>query len=143
MDFLPHFHREIAAFEAAALRADGAPLVPSCPGWTVPDLVVHLGFVHHYVSHIIRNRLAAPPDTTDLAFLELPADTQGWPRPENAPNHSPMPASLLDWFAAGAARLASLFAEVDPAERVWTWSREQSVGFWLRMQTIEAALHRW
>jgi uncharacterized protein (TIGR03083 family) len=26
---------------------------------------------------------------------------------------------------------------------VWTWSRERTVGFWLRMQTIEAAVHRW
>jgi hypothetical protein len=26
---------------------------------------------------------------------------------------------------------------------VWTWSVEQSVGFWQRMQAIEAAVHRW
>ncbi|GAB2581799.1 hypothetical protein GCM10027168_13150 [Streptomyces capparidis] len=31
----------------------------------------------------------------------------------------------------------------DPAEPVWTWSRERTVGFRLRMQTIEAAVHRW
>src|SRR3712207_1775237 len=26
---------------------------------------------------------------------------------------------------------------------VWTWSPERTTGFWLRMQTIEAAVHRW
>ena len=50
---------------------------------------------------------------------------------------------LVDWFAAGAAALESLFRTRAPDEPVWTWSREQTTGFWLRMQTIEAAVHRW
>lgn len=44
MDYSAHFHREIAAFEQAARGpADGAnaPLIPSCPGWTMSDLVLH------------------------------------------------------------------------------------------------------
>jgi uncharacterized protein (TIGR03083 family) len=146
MDFVPHFHREIVAFEAAVRRpadADGAPLVPSCPGWSVSDLVAHLGFVHRYVTRIIRERLPEPPDTSDLTFLGLPTNLQGWPMPENAPNRGPVPVGLIDWFADGAFALESLFRNCDPGETVWTWSREQSTGFWLRMQTIEAAVHRW
>jgi hypothetical protein len=50
MDHLPHFHREVRAFEAAARRAaaggGAAPGVPSCPEWSVSDLVLHLGYVH-------------------------------------------------------------------------------------------------
>ena len=49
----------------------------------------------------------------------------------------------MDWFAAGASTLESLFTSNDPDEAVWTWSHEQTVGFWLRMQAIEAAVHRW
>lgn len=146
MDFVPHFHREIVAFEAAARRAadaDEAPLVLSCPGWSVSDLVAHLGGVHRGVTHIIRERLLEPLDTADLTFLELPADREGWPMPEHAPNRRPVPAGLIDWFADGAFALESLFSDCGPGEMVWTWSREQSTGFWLRMQTIEAAVHRW
>jgi hypothetical protein len=53
MGYLPHFHREIQAFQAAtrlAADAGGAALVPSCPGWSVSDLVLHLGAVHRYVA---------------------------------------------------------------------------------------------
>jgi uncharacterized protein (TIGR03083 family) len=74
---------------------------------------------------------------------EWQSDLTGWPRPENAPNRGPVPAGLVDWYADGADALGSLFRERDPGEPVWTWSREQSVGFWLRMQAIEAAIHRW
>lgn len=41
-------------------------------------------------------------------------------------------SGLVDWFA-----------ERDPTEPVWTWSPDKSVGFWRRMQTIGAAIHRW
>jgi uncharacterized protein (TIGR03083 family) len=144
MDYVPHFRREIAAFEAAVRRAaDGAPPVPSCPGWSMSDLVVHLGYVHRYVVHVVEQRLAAPPDPTDRAFLKLPTDTRGWPVPAQAPTQGPVPTSLIDWFADGAETLAELFGRRDPDEPVWTWSREQTVGFWARMQTIEAAVHRW
>lgn len=51
MDYIPHFRRETLAFDAAVRRvpgADGAPMVPSCPDWSVSDLVAHLGVVHRY-----------------------------------------------------------------------------------------------
>ncbi|HET6857164.1 MAG TPA: maleylpyruvate isomerase family mycothiol-dependent enzyme [Streptomyces sp.] len=145
MDFVTHFHRETLAFETAARRATGeaAPLVPSCPGWTVSDLVVHLATVHRYVARVVRERLTEQPDPTDLTFLGLPADVHGWPRPENAPNHGPAPTGLIDWYAEGAAALEALFAERAADERVWTWAPEQTTGFWLRIQCIEAAVHRW
>src|SRR4051794_6841056 len=144
MDYVPHFRREIAAFEDAIRRAaGGAPPVPSCPGWSMSDLLAHLGYVHRYVIHIIEQRLATPPDPQNRAFLNLPKDTRGWPAPEQAPNSGPVPTSLIDWFADGATTLESLFGSRDPNEPVWTWSREQTVGFWSRMQSIEAAVHRW
>lgn len=146
MDFIAHFRREILAFEAAVRRAadvDGAPLVPSCPGWSVSDLVAHLGAVHRYVIRIIRERLLEQPDSTDLTFLELPADREGWPTPEHAPNCGPVPVDLIDWFADGASVLESLLRSSGQGEPAWTWSREQTIGFWLRIQTVEAAVHRW
>jgi uncharacterized protein (TIGR03083 family) len=96
------------------------------------------------VTRIIRERLLEPPDSADLTFLELPADREGWPAwPEHAPNRGPLPVSLIDWFADGASALESLFSSSDPGEPAWTWSQEQTTGFWLRVQTIEAAVHRW
>ncbi|MBN6058547.1 maleylpyruvate isomerase family mycothiol-dependent enzyme, partial [Nonomuraea sp. RK-328] len=117
--------------------------VPSCPGWSVADLIVHLGGVHRGLITVIQGRLTAFPDVSDLSFLRLPADLTGWPRPENAPNRGPIPGGLGDWFAEGAALLEEQFRTNAPATPVWTWSEEQSVGFWTRTQAIEAAVHRW
>jgi len=51
VDYAGHFQQEAAAFEAAARQAAGAeaaPAVPSCPGWVLTDLVLHLGIVHRW-----------------------------------------------------------------------------------------------
>jgi uncharacterized protein (TIGR03083 family) len=146
MDYVSHFHREIRAFQAAARQAAGADeaaLIPSCPGWSVSDLILHLGTVHRYVTRVLRDRLAQPPDPADLTVLQIPVGHEGWPKPEHAPNRGPIQGSLIDWFAEGASAVESQFRSNDPDEPVWTWSREKTAGFWLRMQTIEAAVHRW
>ncbi|MGW2865462.1 maleylpyruvate isomerase family mycothiol-dependent enzyme [Streptomyces sp. NPDC001205] len=149
MDYVSRFRRDIEAFENAALKASskagahGIPLVPSCPGWSVADLVFHLGAVHRYVSRVIGEGLLDQPDDTDFTFLSLPANPEGWPNPQHAPNQASLPSELVGWFHEGASRLATVFTDHDPAERVWSWSQEQSVGFWQRMQAIEASVHLW
>ncbi|MFI9062200.1 maleylpyruvate isomerase family mycothiol-dependent enzyme [Streptomyces sp. NPDC053429] len=144
------FHAQARAFEKAVRRAVGPggrpPLVPSCPGWSVSDLVGHLGGVHRYLAHILRRRLTEAPDPSDLSLYGLPsdpADLAAWPRPDRTPTLDPVPGSLIDWFAEGAATLAELLRTLGPDVPVWTWSSERTSGFWLRMQLIELTLHRW
>ncbi|ATL32510.1 maleylpyruvate isomerase family mycothiol-dependent enzyme [Streptomyces formicae] len=149
MDYAAQFRRETRAFEIAVRRAaeesasDGVPLVPSCPGWSVTDLMFHLGSVHRQTMRVITEGLREPPRGFDPAARRPPAVGAGWPDPERAPNRGPLPSALVDWFTEGATALAELFAVRDPAEPVWSWSREQTVGFWQRTGTIEAAVHRW
>ena len=146
MDYVGPFGQEVAAFEAAGREAVGsqaAPAVPSCPGWVVTDLVLHLGLVHRVVARVIGGRMQQPPAEGDRSWLGLPGPWRDWLPPGRAPRQSSVPAGLLDWFEAGAAELAGLFRDVDPGERVWTWSADHSAGFWQRMQAIEAAVHRW
>ncbi|MFF1342292.1 maleylpyruvate isomerase family mycothiol-dependent enzyme [Streptomyces sp. NPDC058290] len=155
---LSHFRNETLAFEKAIRRAiaeagDGpVPLVPSCPGWSAADLVGHLGGVHRFVGRILRDRLAEAPDHTDLAIFAIPQDPAvraAWPKRETEPNRGPVPQALTEWFAQGARQLEGLFRELGPDVPVWTWSVDaadraaHTSGFWLRMQTIELAVHRW
>ncbi|MEZ0115928.1 uncharacterized protein (TIGR03083 family) [Catenulispora sp. EB89] len=131
MDLIAHFERETTAFHRAALMAalpDAPPPVPSCPDWTTADLVGHLGHVHRMVNHIIVERLETPPPDRKTMFT-APADATG--------------EDLADWFAEGATELAATFRTTDPKTVVWTWGGEPGVAFWLRMQAIEAAVHRW
>jgi uncharacterized protein (TIGR03083 family) len=147
VDYIGHFRREVAAFEAAARAAaslGAAPAVPSCPGWVVTDLVLHLGVVHRFITRILGERMQQPPPIGgDRSWLGLADEWASWLPPGRAPQQSPVPAALLDWFHAGAAALTKQFHETVPEERVWTWSAELSAGFWRRMQAIEAAIHRW
>ena len=119
-----------------------APAVPSCPGWRVTNLVLHLGTVHRYVARVIAGRLPEPPDG-DLAWLAAPGECACWLPPGAVPGDAALPAALVDCFAAGAADLRAQFQAARPDEAVWTWSADHTVGFWQRMQAIEAAVHRW
>src|SRR5215472_1654912 len=157
MDYVEYFHLEAEAFVVAARRAvtgGPAPVVPSCPGWTVTELVLHLGSVHRFVARIISERLAQPPQAGDLSWLGLPAEHAGWVSGWMAgradgraaaepPARRPLPASLVGWFEAGAAALEAQFRATPAGEPVWTWAASQTAGFWQRMQAIEAAIHRW
>lgn len=146
MDYVRHFVREVAAFEAAGRTAAGfeaAPAVPSCPGWVVTDLILHLGVVHRLVARVIGERMQQPPESGARPWLGLAEEWQGWLPPARAPQRLPVPASLLGWFHDGAADLAERFRATAPGEPVWTWSADHTVGFWQRMQAIEAAVHRW
>jgi uncharacterized protein (TIGR03083 family) len=145
MDRLSHFRHESAAFEQAirrAAEADTAPLVPSCPDWSAADLALHMGAVHRLVSEVVGGRKTTPPDR---AVRGLPADTTGWPSPDPAeqPFRGPLAPALADWFAAGAAELAEAFAGTPLDTEVWTYGRDRTAAFWLRVQCIELSLHRW
>ncbi|MER5883215.1 maleylpyruvate isomerase N-terminal domain-containing protein [Streptomyces sp. NPDC001941] len=149
MDYVAHFRREVEDFGVAVrsasrrARGGGAVPVPSCPGWSLGDLVFHLGAQQRRVAHVVGHGLLEPPP--DDVLLGIPESAAGLrPRRDGTgPWTGPVPEGLLDWFAQGAEELAALFASRDPAERVWTWSAERSVGFWARTQAIEAAVHRW
>jgi uncharacterized protein (TIGR03083 family) len=146
VDYVGHFRREVAAFEAAgrvAAGSEAAPAVPSCPGWVVTDLILHLGVVHRLVARVIGERMQQPPERGDRRWLGLAEEWRGWLPPGRAPQRSPVPAGLLGWFHAGAADLQERFRTTALGEQVWTWSADHTAGFWQRMQAIEVAVHRW
>lgn len=132
MDHIAHFERETTAFHRAALMAAlpaSPPPVPSCPDWTAVDLARHLGRVHRLVNHIIVDRVQSPPSPEQQERFAAPADATA--------------EDLADWFAEGAIALAATFRSTAPEVPVWTWGTQHDVGFWLRVQTIEVAVHRW
>jgi len=114
------------------LRADAARLrevavmgldapVPSCPGWTVSDVVAHTAEV--YSHKVACTRLGHPPDP--------------WPPPEWQ-GREPVAA-----FDAGLADLLGLFESHDPDHPSHTWwPPDQTVGFWMRRMALETAVHR-
>src|SRR5690348_7624576 len=79
---------EIARFVEVAGQADGTTPVPTCPGWTVADLVRHLGIVYRWMTLIVRTRPPERPSPDDPRFDEPAGD-----------------GDSLGWLAAGAEPL--------------------------------------
>ena len=127
MEPLVEIRRESEAFYATADLADPTRPVPSCPAWTVADLVWHLGEVHWFWGTVVELR-ATDQDAVEALKPARPAAY----------------SELLAWGRSEAARMVDLLAGADDATPVWTWSPpHQHVGFIRRHQVQEAAVHRW
>lgn len=129
-----HSRPALAAY-LAQLRADArriaevvaeAPLdapVAACPGWSLGDLVAHLGGVHRWALHAVREGS----------------------RPDGGPaGYGPDGTALDTWIVAGADELAAEIGAVPPDTPSWNpWRIDQTVGFWARRQAHETMIHRW
>lgn len=113
----------LLADTAAAAGLDAA--VPPCPGWTVRDLVTHLGGVHRWAAGIVRDRLAEDPAPSE--------DELDKPGAQDA----------VEWFREGHAALVRTLRDADPGLRCYTFLPAPSpLAFWARRQAHETAIHR-
>jgi uncharacterized protein (TIGR03083 family) len=118
-------HLEARRHSAAALLAAaggnlGLP-VPSCPGWTVADLVEHVGLVWEWAAAVVetgvRAERGAPPDHSE--------------------------GTLVPWARQQADRLGAVLAAADPDSDCWTFGLPRTRRFWIRRQALETVLHAW
>src|SRR3954468_3136474 len=123
LDYLGHLGTESARFLAVLRGADLSDPVPSCPDWDGADLLWHLGEVQWFWGSIV----AEHRETAE--GLDAPR------RPDS--DHG-----LVQFFEEQSARLHHALTEADPAEAVYTWSDDKSVGFVRRRQAHEALIHR-
>jgi uncharacterized protein (TIGR03083 family) len=106
--------------DAAASVEPTAP-VPSCPGWTVTDLVIHVAAVYLHKATVMRTG-------------ERPAE---WPPPGLA---AEAPLAL---FGRAYGQLKQEFNARAPASPTPTWyDRNQTVAFWIRRMAQETVIHR-
>lgn len=105
----------------ASAAADLADPVPSCPGWTIADLLEHTGMVHRHKELIVRS-----------------GGNVEWPPPTDPPG-----SDLVSWFREGVVSLVDELTRHDPEEPAWTWhDPDQTVGFWYRRMAQETLVHR-
>ncbi len=121
MDYLDALRREGDALISAAAHVPDAA-VPSCPGWTTTDLLIHVCGIYRYVAKQAGSAERAERDTTEIPASDAAALT-----------------------ADALAELLVVLAEVDPAAPSWNWARsaENTAAFWPRRMAMETAIHRW
>ncbi|HEY1179666.1 MAG TPA: maleylpyruvate isomerase family mycothiol-dependent enzyme [Phytomonospora sp.] len=120
----PSAHRAALAADRARLREiAGGPRgarVPTCPDWTLDELLRHVALV--YLHKVEAMRAGAMPTE--------------WPPPLD---DEATPA-LLD---RAYAELVEEFDAREPADAAHTWyGPDQTVGFWIRRMALETAVHR-
>ncbi|MGO9963083.1 MAG: maleylpyruvate isomerase family mycothiol-dependent enzyme [Acidimicrobiales bacterium] len=125
MDHLEHCDLlavEIERFAALVETASPSTPVPSCPGWAVNDVALHLGSVHRWAEHLVRARAAARIPSSEMDLDEGPVDGE--------------------WIRLGGEALLETLRASDPADPMWAWGLDQHVRFWSRRQLHETLVHR-
>jgi uncharacterized protein (TIGR03083 family) len=114
------------------LDASGAvdldAMAPTCPGWTVRELLHHLGRVHRWAAAYVRDRRAAmiTSDEEDQIWGAKPNDTE-----------------LTDWLRDGHRALVATLSAAPADLACWTFlPAETPLTFWARRQAHETAIHR-
>jgi uncharacterized protein (TIGR03083 family) len=105
--------------------ADPATRVPTCPDWTLRQLVTHVGRAHRWASAIVATQAAEP-----IPFREVPDG-----RLPDAPAERP------SWLRRGAAQLAET-VHAAGAGPVWTHLGAGPPSYWARRMAHETAVHR-
>ncbi|MCP5025425.1 MAG: maleylpyruvate isomerase family mycothiol-dependent enzyme [Actinomycetia bacterium] len=96
--------------------------VPTCPGWTLIDLLWHVVQVEQFWHQIVSRRLTDPDR---VAFPERRSDY-----------------ALLHWTMIGARDLVDLLTERGPAVDHWTWIGPAPDGWVARRVANELTVHR-
>jgi len=118
------------AFQAAVSAAaeDGDTPVPTCPGWTVADLVRHLGAAYGWIRSTVSRGVTSAPERRFTGEAE---GAPGWP-------------DTVAWWAGEYTGLLELLDAIDPEMPAWNAAPQpKKAAYWHRRVAHETAVHRW
>lgn len=105
--------------------------VPTCPGWTLADLVRHVGGAHRWAADIVAN-----------ARTGAPREMFGLTRAQRDPAAAVAADQLADWLRDGVAGLTRTLREAPADLECWGFLRALPPReFWARRQLHETGIH--
>lgn len=107
------------------VTGDLATAVPDCPGWTMRDLLAHVGRVYGAVSAVVERRSMEAVKPGPEAFLDPELDDD----------------RTRIWFRERVDSVLSALRSVEPSTPVWTWSDQRTAAFYRRRMVHETAVH--
>ncbi|MEO3783981.1 maleylpyruvate isomerase family mycothiol-dependent enzyme [Actinocorallia sp. B10E7] len=117
MTALPDLRAQTDALVGLLNGADLSLPVPTCPGWTLADLAVHVGDGQHWAAELVCT--GTPP-----------------PQPRGT-----APEDLEAWLRHGTDLLIEAVAK-DPDAQVWTFLGPRPARFWGRRMRNDLLVHR-
>lgn len=100
--------------------------IPTCPEWTLRQLVTHVGRAHRWAAEITRTRSEVFIPFRAVPDGRLPDDRAEQPA----------------WLRAGAARIVDAVREADVDDLVWSFTGPAPAVFWIRRMAHETLVHR-
>ena len=126
-DYVEQLRRDGERLATVASSTDPSAPVPTCPDWSLRDLVHHVGGVHRWATGFVRGAGRQPPDGDLERFVG------GWPED----------AELVAWFSDGHRALVEALASAPADLETWTFLEAPTpLVFWARRQAHETAIHR-
>jgi len=114
-----------ATLARLAVGADLTRTVPTCPEWTMRQLITHVGRAHRWATAIVTTRSAVPIPFREVPDGKPPADPRG---------HA-------GWLRAGAAGVVDAVRAAGD-DQVWTHRGPGPAWYWARRMAHETAVHR-
>lgn len=124
MDFAAALIDENDAFADVLRDADPATPVPTCPGWTLRQLLRHVGRGHRWSAQIVDERRAD--------YLD-PREVRGGKPPDGGE---------IDWLRESAHAVVGAVDRVGGETEVWTFLGPRPARWWIRRRLHEATVHR-
>ncbi len=124
MDFAALFLEQNRAFSDLVRDADEATPVPTCPGWSLGQLIRHVGRGDRWAAQIVRDRRDD--------FLD----------PRSVEGGKPPPDDAISWLHGGAQRLVDAVELSGVQTSVWTFLGPRPASWWIRRRLHEVAVHR-
>ena len=126
MDFRAALLDQTRDFGQLIRSADPSTPVPTCPDWTLRQLLRHVGRGNRWAAQIIDDRRTERLDQRDVREGKPPED----------------PDAAIDWLNEGAQLIINAVDHVGPETRVWTFIGARPCGWWIRRRLHEATVHR-
>jgi uncharacterized protein (TIGR03083 family) len=121
--FVEDYAAAVERFAVSVGWSDLRNPVSACPGWSVRDLVVHLGNVHAWAATIV--------ETGQRAF-----ETNDEP-------HANRPRAVSEWYFAKAEDLYQVLRQTPADKPCWNFVFGTGVAeFWQRRQLHETTIHQ-
>ncbi|MEU0739500.1 maleylpyruvate isomerase family mycothiol-dependent enzyme [Streptomyces sp. NPDC006134] len=109
--------------------ADLSATVPTCPDWTLEELVRHVGGALRWVELLVRTRAQE-----GVPVEEVPGG--------GGPQARGDAAALDAWLAESGEAVVAALRQAGPDAKVWSWAGIPTAGFWARRVTHELVVHR-
>ncbi|WP_018685085.1 maleylpyruvate isomerase family mycothiol-dependent enzyme [Actinokineospora enzanensis] len=123
MDYLAAWRTQNHHLVELFRSADPTVEIPSCPGWTVRQLVAHVGRGDRWCARVVQlGEFIHPDQVEDTA---LPED----------------PAAVVEWLRRGPDLLDKAVDLVGPETPVWTFVGDRPAAWWLRRRMAETVVH--